>query len=255
MRSELLSQYCYVVISQVQLPQTSLFLSLVFFCSRTLTRASCFSPHVSSGSSCLGQSPRLLLVFITWTVWGGTLVRYGCAPLSWDLSGVFLLVQLGLCVWRRETHGGRAWFSWHRFKATSCLRDFNLDVLAKGVLVSFPRELPLCPWFPSVLLGRRQPPRQECGVLLHLLGAGQGISPRCLESSAQGVCLLSQLFICPVIDLYLCRLMDMYIGVIIGYSRVALMAPPVAKQKTFQLVPVFLGYTFFFFFFFDVDHF
>ena len=49
--------------------------------------------------------------------------------------------------------------------------------------------------------------------------------------------------------------MDMYIGVIIGYSRVALMAPPVAKQKTFQLVPVFLGYTFFFFFFFDVDHF
>ena len=44
--------------------------------------------------------------------------------------------------------------------------------------------------------------------------------------------------------------MDMYIGVIIGYSRVALMAPPVAKQKTFQLVPVFLGYTFFFFFFF-----
>ena len=121
------------------------------------------------------------------------------------------------------------------------------------MLVSFSRELPLCPWFPSVLLGRRQPPRQECRDLLHLLGAGQGISPRCLESSAQGVCLLSQLFIYPVIDLYLCRLMDIYIGVIIGYNRIALMAPPVANQKTFQLVPVFLGYTLFFFF--DMDHF
>ena len=42
--------------------------------------------------------------------------------------------------------------------------------------------------------------------------------------------------------------MDIYIGVIIGYNRIALMAPPVANQKTFQLVPVFLGYTLFFFF-------
>ena len=168
-----MSQYRYVVISQVQLPQTSLFLSLVFFCSRTLTRTSCFSPHVSSGSSCLGQSPRRLLVFITWTVWGGTLVRFCRAPLSWDLSGIFLLVQLELCVWRRETHGGRAWFSWHRFKATSCLRDFNLEGL-RGCLSASPVNFLFAPGFHQCSWEEGSPHVRSAGSCSTSLERGRG---------------------------------------------------------------------------------
>lgn len=149
----------------------------------------------------------------------GTLVRYCRVPLSWDLSGIFLLVQLGLCVLGRKTAGAECGFHGIISRLPPVCMTLTLMSWLRGCLSSSPVNFLFAP-FPLVLLGRRQLPRQEFRVLLHLLGAGQGISPRCLESSAQGVSLLSQLLIYPVIDLCLCRLMDVYVAVIVGYSTI-----------------------------------
>ena len=91
-----------------------------------------------------------------------------------------------VCLGERD-RWGRVWFSWHCSKATSCLRDCSLGVLAEGVLVKFSCEVPLCPSSTSAL-GKKAAPTSGVGVLLHLLGAGQGSSPLSLAPSAQGVC-------------------------------------------------------------------
>lgn len=131
---------------------------------------------------------------MTWTVWGwgGVLVRYCCVPLSWDLSDVFLLVQLGLCVWGRETAGAECGFHGIVSRRPPVCVTATL-VSRLGVLVKFSCEVPLWP-FSTSALGKKAAPTSGVGVLLHL-GAGQGISPLSLAPSAQGVCSPSYSFI------------------------------------------------------------
>ena len=99
-----------------------------------------FSYHVSLGSSWLRQFLRVVFFFTTLTILRCTCQVFGNMPLSWDLSHVFLMIRVGLWVFRRKTTEVSCHFipyQGHILPTWRTTIDVDLDRLAEAVFVRF----------------------------------------------------------------------------------------------------------------------